>query len=537
MESKLSISLKSNPFKSDMMEINTETLHNQCRPKLERGFSIQFEVNPKRSPVLTAKPEPPVHIYAEIPPENDYENNIRENNYASFRKEKEVERENEYFNTFTNTKYGNLRDRTRVPTLPPRNLEHHYSFASETPFHRGIESVQRAKYTDMSYFKRLDELKNEIHNQFDVIRNEIRKRENILINEIEEIRLKYILKININESNIHTIIQKMNKRHSSLNLPDSSNNFKTKRVLVPEESHLNFKLGVMGTDFMEKIGKIGKITRQKLPTYKSMSTPIRHFGKISSNVGEIEFPMGIAVDQESNIVYVVDQGVVPKVCSVTSEGKVQVFAKNFKHPHGICVKQGKIYITDTDRENRTGEVHVYNTKGKLLGKCRSEGLKVALGVSVDSDADIYVCDGESNSIQVFDSEFNFKGKIPMHEDVQPIDIQVTDTELYILAEEMDTKWCVLVFGKDGGYKQDVLNEEVQAEFGNIQFFTRDVAGNIVIADQTTHCLHVISKYGDLVVNVGEKEVPELYMPSGVDINKNNNIVTSWIHEDSALRVY
>ena len=536
----LKISLKqTGPQRSQ----SNEKPYPKSEKMLKRAYSAQIRVKPIRSEVLTSKPSSSTSL----------------NIYAS------ISEESEYINLFTESDYANGEEDSipatdRCPTLPPRQLMHYYSTVqddedidspldgddSDQPFCCLSLNDPNVSVDELPLIKQLENIISEIHRKFNDVRNELKKREDQLINVVEEAKKKYYRNVYKYRSRVTKISDRINKLGSLNYICENSiqkmtelNNIRNNCIRTGvEENFMSFHMPRLT---INQVGGFGELREEVIPQYNKMYATNRQYrGKAGKNINEIDYPMGVAVDQETNNVYVVDQGV-PKVCVVNPDGKVQVFGKtntSLIQPHGICVKNGKVYVTDNNRENNTGEVLVYNTKGRLLGKCSREGeLKEALGISVDSNENIYVCDGTSNSIQVFDSKFNCKEEFIMPENTQPLDICVNDTHLFILAEEANDKWCLLIYDKSGQYVGDILDENIQAEFGNVQFFTMDVCGNFIIADQTTHCLRVLSKFGDHITNIVENDKIGLFMPNGVEINKDNKIVTSWVHGNTALRMF
>lgn len=502
------------------------------RPKLQKAVSVQVSVKPIRSKLILSRPS---SIY-------------------------DVIEDDSYVNIFEGDEYANIDSPERtdsIPALPPRELPHTYSIIHDgyssysSPIGDDLSNVCIMNDTNLSFdnlplVKQLNNLILEIHNEFNVVRIKLKSREESLIRTVEEAREKYRENIYKHRKNITKINSKIMKLESSRTINEQSvqkinelNSTKYNCIQTgAEEIHLSFHTRDNVNDFIKNFGEL---RLESIPEYSKMCTTNRQYvGKAGNNVNEIDFPMGLAVDYDTDSVYVVDQGE-PKVCVVSPDGKVQVFGKTngiLKQPHGICLKNGKVYVTDNNNESKIGEVFVYNTKGKLLGKCVKEGgMRQALGVSVDDNDNIYVCDGISNIIHVFDSKFKHKEQLLMSENTHPLDIKVTKSEIYILVEEGMNKLNVLVFDRENQLIGGVIDKCVQGDFGNIQFFTIDNCGNIILADQTAHCLHVVSRYGDLITNIVERDTVGHCMPNGVDIIGNNKIVTSWLRSDTALRIF
>jgi len=84
---------------------------------------------------------------------------------------------------------------------------------------------------------------------------------------------------------------------------------------------------------------------------------------------------------------------------VTGEKKVgEAFAK----PYGIAVRQGRVYVSDTVRHS----VMLFDFPAKrfeLIGTDDPGSVRLPLGLDIDAAGNVYVCDGTTKQVHVFDA--------------------------------------------------------------------------------------------------------------------------------------
>jgi len=128
--------------------------------------------------------------------------------------------------------------------------------------------------------------------------------------------------------------------------------------------------------------------------------------------GELETPVGIAVNEKLGRVYVVDtrrhQIVVFDMTGtlVTRLGERGSDPGQFNFPTNLAIDDdGKLYVTDS----MNFRVQILDPDGKVLktfgnvGDARGQFARPK-GIAVDSDGDIYVVDAAFNNFQIFDQE-------------------------------------------------------------------------------------------------------------------------------------
>ena len=152
--------------------------------------------------------------------------------------------------------------------------------------------------------------------------------------------------------------------------------------------------------------------------YKEKGNPVMVAGKYrkepSSTPGGFCYPNSIAIDSETNNIYVCDGG----------NNRVQVFNVSLKFlftfsdkmnsPDGICINLNRVYVI----QYSANSLNVYSTEGKYIQSVGRRGTKELEfirpnGVAVSTVINlIYVCDFSNNRIQCLNLNLTFNSFIP-----------------------------------------------------------------------------------------------------------------------------
>ena len=118
------------------------------------------------------------------------------------------------------------------------------------------------------------------------------------------------------------------------------------------------------------LSRTGSIRVREVPDYKEKGNPVmvagKHRNNTSSIPGEFYYPKSIAIDSETNNIYVCDGG----------NDRVQVFNESLEFlftfsdemstPISICINLNRVYVTQYSAHYLT----VYSTKGRYIESIR-----------------------------------------------------------------------------------------------------------------------------------------------------------------------
>ena len=150
------------------------------------------------------------------------------------------------------------------------------------------------------------------------------------------------------------------------------------------------------------IAGVGEVVEEEVPVvprYQDMR-PIVAVGKKGQAPGELWYPQGVAIDENTNLIYIAEKG----SCRVSIFSETGEFINTFTHqdmrvPHGIAIHRDNLYVTDY------GVHAVFQFKievdMRLVAKLGSYGsgmgqFKSPLGLTVSTNGDVFVADYDNN---------------------------------------------------------------------------------------------------------------------------------------------
>jgi len=254
------------------------------------------------------------------------------------------------------------------------------------------------------------------------------------------------------------------------------------------------------------------------------------WGSFGSLHGQFNMPKGIAIDAK-NTIYIVDKNN-RRVQTFDSDGNFitqwSTKTESFEYklpsgPNNIAISvddngEALLFITDGGKQElATKSIKIFTTDGENLDKWKNYGDRkneffLPLGIAVDSEDNVYVCDSRNNRIKKYflksedgkksgliaiwgkDGENDMEFKIPYGISINSLDqIFVTDTGNH----------RVQVFNKDGNYiSQFGSKGDGKGEFQYPLAITIDIHDNIYVADN--NCIQKFDKNFNFIKIVGSK---------------------------------
>ena len=168
---------------------------------------------------------------------------------------------------------------------------------------------------------------------------------------------------------------------------------------------------------------------------------------------------------------------------------------HLKEPHGICVSQDGVFVTDIAKEcllkfslagefiNKTG--YRGSTPGcftSIRGLCYEAGLA-------------YVCDSGMQRIQVFHSYLQFLKEFGSGEIKYPTDITIHSDIFHILSPQQNTFYC---YDRDGTYLQKIDLTGQEQQISVALFFTIDTKGNFIITQMIKSVSSHLMEYSSII---------------------------------------
>ena len=314
------------------------------------------------------------------------------------------------------------------------------------------------------------------------------------------------------------------------------------RITQPE-THVVFR-GNCG-HLEQLIAGVGELVEEEMPIvprYEDMR-PIVAVGKKGRAPGELWYPQGVAIDEDTNRIYVAESCFPLHRVSIFSEtgGFIDTFAlQDMISPHGIAIHQGNIYVTDV-------KAHVVfhlkiDENIRLVAKLGSLGsgmgqFNCPRGLSVSPNGDVFVADSNNDRILILDDSLHIQRSITHETMIRPCDVKLTPDEVYVLCLASPR---ILVFSHAGEKIRSPL--VIRGDGLHIElayFFCLDRQQNLLISDCGSSRVKVFSKEGTHLHSIGQPghELGMLYYPLGIVLTKNLKLIIVSENRNYGLQIF
>ena len=312
------------------------------------------------------------------------------------------------------------------------------------------------------------------------------------------------------------------------------------RITQPE-THVVFR-GNCGhlEQLIAGVGELVMEERHIVPRYEDMR-PIVAVGKGGKAPGELFYPQGVAIDENTNRIYVAESFPPPRV-SIFSEtgGFIDTFAlQDMISPRGIAIHQGNMYVTDVKAD---AVFHFKIDENiRLVAKLGSRGsgmgqFQCPRGLSVLSNGDVFLADSGNHRIQILDDSLHIQRSITHQTMENPCDIKLTPDEVYVLCYVFPS---ILVFSHAGEETRSLITRGVGMQIGLAYFFCLDRQQNLLISDCGSSRVKVFSKEGTHLHSIGQPghELGMLYYPTGIVLTKNLKLIIVSENRNYGLQIF
>ena len=265
-------------------------------------------------------------------------------------------------------------------------------------------------------------------------------------------------------------------------------------------------------------------------SHKSGMTPVvRVGGKQSSEEGMFYYPYGVAVDYQTENIYVsdIDNN---RLQVFDSNGRyLYKFGDNMNSPRSIAISENRVFISQYNSDC----VSVHDLNGTLITQFGSIGeslLEGPTGIAVSKlNGDIYVCDFDSNNrIQIF-SELPFKSQFVqgIHVHKTPYDIKLTNGFIYVLSCYEPFLYS---FTYDFTQTHNIAISSISKHLKGPSAFCIDGSGHFIISDYGQNAILIFSRQGELVHTITDS----VSRPNGVTLDSKGRIL---VCSDKSLLIF
>ena len=399
------------------------------------------------------------------------------------------------------------------------------------------------------FLSQVERVRTEIRDKFSKSHQMLSERETALLSELDQLVSSYkgdgvmeqieqlsnskesiisALKGNENYEALEISIASLNARIRELELSMGTTETRMRRVELEWDGSLN-----------KRLSEIGKIRIIGLLDYKKKGEPIltacTHSYKKSTLPGVFAYPSSISIHPQTNNVYICDHG----------NNRVQVFTSSFQFlfqfnekmhgPRGICFNKNEVYVAQA----KSNCLNVYSVEGKLLKSVGEKGGKELefdkpCGVEVSLLMNlIYVCENANNRIQCLNLNLTFNSFI-LHI-FGPRDIKLTN-QIVVLKEGYH---CICLFNYSHQFVREMIRCGEGTPLAKPLFFCLDQQNNILITDDTSHCIAIFSIRGELIHKFGKEgeNRGEFLTPRGITLNSDNKIIVLSLNPINCIKLF
>eukprot|EP00800_Vazella_pourtalesii_P009976 TRINITY_DN2505_c0_g1_i1.p1 TRINITY_DN2505_c0_g1~~TRINITY_DN2505_c0_g1_i1.p1 ORF type:complete len:422 (+),score=70.69 TRINITY_DN2505_c0_g1_i1:357-1622(+) len=387
--------------------------------------------------------------------------------------------------------------------------------------------------------------KNQISDHFRTLHEDLNRREEILLTNIDEI-------IQTTSVNVTTQMENLNRyrkakqdaekifednqmveilRETIDKIQSQIDELLEEPVEVPE---IELKWNM--NEAQECVANFCEILQLNHP-YSYCRATLWSSVKEGTDQENIKSPFGIAIDPETNFIFVAD----------CNNNRIQVFTEDGDynktinittvHPRSLLIHGPTCYVTC---DNWVLKLNKAN--GVVLSSLKVNHEIRGLDLYQDH---LYVCELEDYYIYVLDlnlvivkkikltSEHLIEDKYGLYHAYQ-LDIKIVDDLFYVLFANCE--YPLQSFSLSGALKETIIHQDqVQESY----FFCVDKNTNFLLTDRQSHQIHVFSRSGKLLGNVSQKGTlrGQLKKPTGIALNRQNCIIVCDQKVDNILQCF
>ena len=310
------------------------------------------------------------------------------------------------------------------------------------------------------------------------------------------------------------------------------------QVVDPVESRS--KQRCVTRDLERSISRLGEIVELSVnvPRYSTCHTPVVATGKEGEAPGELFWPEGVAIHEETHQIFVANSGIDRvEIFSETGEFISQLGAVELSIPCGIAIHGNSLYVSCSGDHtvSQFSLIEMCHVR-RIGGRGSNNGqFNHPYQLTTDPIGYAFIADRDNDRICVHDPDLNHLRNITHPSLSRPYDIKVLRDCLYVLCPNKNQCMLVLTLGGDMLHS---LSGEVMGVL-EPRFFCLDPLNNFVLSDKHSHSICVFSPEGNLLHTIGrEGHQPGMfYRPYGVAITPNGRLVCVSDNENFGLQIF
>ncbi|XP_019633315.1 PREDICTED: tripartite motif-containing protein 2-like [Branchiostoma belcheri] len=228
--------------------------------------------------------------------------------------------------------------------------------------------------------------------------------------------------------------------------------------------------------------------------------PVLTIGQKGSGVGELNEPIGVAVDKDGNIAVVEKGNKRVQVLDANTGQSLRSFPVGGENPVGIDVdSQGRFLVTSW---GENFGLRRYSKDGKLLNTFQSDCLRSPHGLTVLKDGRMVVADVRQKSCLLLQPDGSLIREIGKGQLQDPLYVSVDESRDVVFVTDKSAH-KVVAFDLDGNRKFDFGRQgDEDGEFQDPRGVTTDQEGNIIVGNRGDGRVQVFVPDGTFKQKVG-----------------------------------
>ena len=291
-------------------------------------------------------------------------------------------------------------------------------------------------------------------------------------------------------------------------------------------------------NLIETIQNLGTVYEEEIPF---VMRPLVAVGRRGEAPGELNKPWGLAIDGNTNRVYVVEGRETCRISVFSETGDFlnTVQDQYIGQPHGIVIHGDSMYVTDVRAHGvfqfkLSPDISLVNSLGGVgMGAGQ---FNCPLGLTVSQTGELFVADCNNNRVQIFEVSLNFKRQFISQSMRSPLDVKTSMEEVFVLC---GTSPCIQVFSHAGETIRSIINSGIGQEVNNASFFCLDGNLNIIISDGGIDQIKTFTREGGRVrTRGGRGDQPGQFIEcAGIAVSKNNRLAVVSYNPNFVLQIF
>ena len=268
--------------------------------------------------------------------------------------------------------------------------------------------------------------------------------------------------------------------------------------------------------------------------YKSKTQSIISVCDRGNGNEQLKCPFGVTVDDNTSSIYVADYG---NNCVKVFDNTAKYLFKfgdgvgkgKMSDPVGLHICRNRVLVTQGNNY-----IHVYELNGKFVSRFGSSGhgkleFNAPFSVSTDeSNGDIYICDYGNIRIQIISENFEYKSEFGSDILFPPRDVKLYKDNIFILDQSNP---CLHIFNKDLVLQKSVVTRGEGQQVVNPWFFCIDKFGSILIPDNMTNSILILSSEFEFIHKISVSN-----NPIGITMYEEDRILVVFQADNNCLQI-